>query len=353
MVNGDKDENPYLSIVICSRNDNHGGNMLRRMQVSLNGRLEQLEKYRIESELILVEWNPPAGKPLLKDVIQWPSGLKYCSVRIIEVPSRIHRRYKYHNKIPIAGAVAINTGIKRARGKFVLFAPIDLLYTDELMSFIATKSLKTDEMYSAFRCDVNRNVLQYNTLSEQLNYCRKNILRVHCEFSCESIGLPDLHIDGSGDFQLVSRDHYNLLRGYRETGVVSSYADQIFSYALYASGVKEVALKEPMRVYHIDHNNTYVDTMKTVDVHFVKWVSSPFIPRSVSSRLISLYRKYVGETSRSYAYCGLPVTSWDEWIRICQDIVAGRRSYILNDDTWGLAGENLKETVISLAEWDN
>ena len=67
MVNGDKDENPYLSIVICSRNDNHGGNMLRRMQVSISGLLEQLEKHRIESELILVDWNPPADKPLLKE----------------------------------------------------------------------------------------------------------------------------------------------------------------------------------------------------------------------------------------------------------------------------------------------
>src|SRR3989338_1795864 len=126
-MRNNSDGNPYLSLVICSRDDNHGGNMLRRMQVSISGRLEQLEKHRIESELILVEWNPPAGKPLLKDVIQWPSGLKYCTIRIIEVPSRIHRRYKYHKKLHIAAAVAINTGIRRARGKFILISLIDHL----------------------------------------------------------------------------------------------------------------------------------------------------------------------------------------------------------------------------------
>lgn len=37
-------ENPYLSIVMASRNDEYGGNALRRMQVSINCRLEQLEK---------------------------------------------------------------------------------------------------------------------------------------------------------------------------------------------------------------------------------------------------------------------------------------------------------------------
>lgn len=40
-------KNPYLSIVITSRNDDHGGNMLRRMQVSISGLLEQLEKHKI------------------------------------------------------------------------------------------------------------------------------------------------------------------------------------------------------------------------------------------------------------------------------------------------------------------
>ena len=90
MIN--KKENPYLSIVITSRNDDHGGNMMQRRQVSFNGLFEQLERHQIKSEIILVEWNPPADKPRLKDIIKWPSGLKYCTVRIIEVPALIHQR---------------------------------------------------------------------------------------------------------------------------------------------------------------------------------------------------------------------------------------------------------------------
>ena len=350
-MRNNSDGNPYLSLVMCSRNDNHGGNMLRRMQVSISGRLEQLEKHRIESELILVEWNPPAGKPLLKDVIQWPSGLKYCTIRIIEVPSRIHRRYKYHKKLPLAAGIAINTGIRRARGKFVLMSLIDHLYTEELMSFIATKSLKPDEVYRADRCDVNRNVLQYDTSGEQLNFCRQNILRIHSKFSCDGLGLPDLHVS-AGDFHLMSRGIFNLLHGYREDDIKGTYCDSLLSYASYMAGVKEVVLNEPMRVYHIDHNNTFIGSFETSNVSFIDWVSLPFIPRSVSFRLISLYSKYVGKITTN-KYNGVPVLHWEEFIRISQDIVAGNRSYILNDDTWGLAGEDLKETLVSLAEWDN
>ena len=65
-----------------------------------------------------------------------------------------------------------------------------------------------------------------------------------------------------------------------------------------------------------------------------------------------MYRKYIGETDINKIN-GVPILHWKEWVRICQDIVAGRRSYILNDNTWGLAGEDLKETLVSLAEWDN
>ena len=62
-MSSNKRGNPYLSIVITSRNDEHGYNALQRMQVSLSGLLEQLEKHKIESELILVDWNRPADRP--------------------------------------------------------------------------------------------------------------------------------------------------------------------------------------------------------------------------------------------------------------------------------------------------
>ena len=53
---------PYLSIIVVSRNDDHGGHLLGRMQMFTGDLLEQLEDNRLESELIIVEWNPPAGK---------------------------------------------------------------------------------------------------------------------------------------------------------------------------------------------------------------------------------------------------------------------------------------------------
>ncbi len=49
-----------LSLVVTSRNDNHGGDLLKRMQIFVTGWLEQARRHHVNSELISVEWNPPA-----------------------------------------------------------------------------------------------------------------------------------------------------------------------------------------------------------------------------------------------------------------------------------------------------
>ena len=51
---------PYLSVVAAARNDDHGGNLLRRLQIFVNALVGQANRHRLPIELVLVEWNPPA-----------------------------------------------------------------------------------------------------------------------------------------------------------------------------------------------------------------------------------------------------------------------------------------------------
>ena len=46
-------QDPYISVVATSRNDDHGGNMLRRMQIFVNAWIEQCRRHGLASELIL------------------------------------------------------------------------------------------------------------------------------------------------------------------------------------------------------------------------------------------------------------------------------------------------------------
>jgi hypothetical protein len=84
---------PYLSVVATSRNDNHGGNMLRRMQIFINGLSEQCRRHQLDAELILVEWNPPSDNPSLAEVLSWQEVLA------LSESSKCRQSYMIHSII--------------------------------------------------------------------------------------------------------------------------------------------------------------------------------------------------------------------------------------------------------------
>src|SRR5689334_18160758 len=108
---------PYISLVVAARNDNHGVNMLGRMQAFLDSWMGQAERYHIPSEIVVVEWNPPEGRPPLKDELQWPAGGHPCEIRFVEVPPGVHQSIPNARAIPLHQMIAKNVGIRRARGE--------------------------------------------------------------------------------------------------------------------------------------------------------------------------------------------------------------------------------------------
>jgi len=170
---------PYLSVVATSRNDDHGGSLLRRMQVFVRGFIEQCERHGLEAELILVEWNPPFLRPGLVDVLRWPNTFGPCEVRIVEVPPGRHRRLRHAEVLPLFQMIAKNVGIRRARGEFVLATNIDIVFSDELMGFLAARRLETGRMYRIDRHDVMTDVPLEATIEEQLAYCQTHLIRVN------------------------------------------------------------------------------------------------------------------------------------------------------------------------------
>jgi hypothetical protein len=174
-----EDARPFLSIVVTARNDGHGGGFLRRMQIFVTGVLEQAARHALHSELIIVEWNPPSDRPRLADVLQWPPRGGPCNVRIIEVPSALHRWFAHSDKLGLFQMIAKNVGIRRARGQFVLCTNIDLLFSEEIMRFFTARSFRPRSLYRVDRLDVPSEVPAPASIDEQLDYCRRNVFRVN------------------------------------------------------------------------------------------------------------------------------------------------------------------------------
>ncbi len=172
-------EKPYLSVVVTTRNDDHGGSQISRTQTFFNALVAQCNRHRIPTELIFVEWNPPADRPPLADALRWPENREFCQVRILRVPPSIHARYQYGEALPLYQMIAKNAGIRRARGEYVLATNIDILFSDDLMRHIAVRRLEKNRMYRIDRTDVGADVPVDAPIDEQLDYCRQNIIRVN------------------------------------------------------------------------------------------------------------------------------------------------------------------------------
>ena len=77
-----------LSVVATSRNDNHGKNLLYRMQHFVDGFVEQCKKHNLKAELILVEWNPPEKTPLLRKHYTFHKTKAYARLGLFKFPKK-------------------------------------------------------------------------------------------------------------------------------------------------------------------------------------------------------------------------------------------------------------------------
>ena len=117
------------------RNDDHGGNLLGRMQAFVNNWLNQARRFGLASELIIVEWNPPPDRPKLQTMLRWPASCA-CTFRFIEVPPELHRILEFGDALPLFQMIGKNVGIRRARGRFVLSTNVDIILSNELIDVI-------------------------------------------------------------------------------------------------------------------------------------------------------------------------------------------------------------------------
>src|SRR2546427_12306191 len=98
-VNGHPPD-PYLSVVVTTRNDDHGGDPLKRLQAFVNTLAAQCARTGLDAEVIVVEWNPPDDRPRVHELLRVPSDAPF-PVRVVEVPARTHETFRYSTVLPL------------------------------------------------------------------------------------------------------------------------------------------------------------------------------------------------------------------------------------------------------------
>jgi hypothetical protein len=340
----------YLSVVIPSRNDDHGGGMTERMTACVQGLLDQARRHRIRGELVLVEWNPPAGRPPLASVFDW-SRAEGFDARVVTVPPELHRRFPHSDKVNVHVLAAWNVGIRRARGEFVLCTSADVLLSDELARYLAAERLEPDAMYHIDRTDVAPEVARAASTEDRLRACAENVLGVAAPVRNEfprGLGIPDLHLSAPGDFALMSRARWHALEGYPEFDTLGIGVDILFCYLAHRQGAREVVLRPPMHLYHIDHSRNWGPSRHAVErVFYERLRLKERVPRPVRRAFAPLLLRLFPRRKSRWEVLGVPGLRFSDVEDHVADLYRGRSRIPSNGPGWGLAGEILPEEWVT------
>jgi len=351
-----KMKHPYLSIVTISRNDEHGGDPRRRAQIFIDSYAWQAEHYKLETELILIDWNSPKERTGLEDILSFPAN-EYFYARVITVPPEVHEGFRYSETLPLFQFIGKNAGIRRAKGEYILATCMDSILDDKLFEYIARKKLRKDWLY---RADIYyvKNSIPDTGHYEQQAFCRnpdceditrgkpqkyralykEDRIHVMDAFRCQtdfpwvefiddegviigkltSVDMDSINFNACGDFTLMHRDAWNELRGYGEFEAHSWCIDsQLLAQACFF-GFTEANFIPPLSMYHIAHG-------------FQNTVESEFI--NIENHLSKL------------SEANIPIlgvnTSFEKLIKYLEQ----NQQTLFNDERWGLRDINLEEYI--------
>ena len=286
---------PFISFVIVGRNDNYGGDFKLRLQKCISSLFRQLNTFKIQSEIIFVNYNP-LPKPSINNFISWPKSNEFITVKIITVAPELHEQFVENNpvkNVPVLEYPAKNAGIKRANGTFILSMNPDIIIDDKF--FKDVPKLKKDNYYRCNRFDFK---LENEDLPSEaiIPYAKKHICKIWVKAISKEIEVGSFsnfrlklvlfqqkvevfrynaikalnflwsiplhqkaeykfHCNVSGDFMLMHNDNWQQLKAYKENSYLSLHVDALMVVQAATFGLKEQVFSYP--IYHQEHTRRY------------------------------------------------------------------------------------------------
>ena len=195
---------------MAGRNDLYGGgDYFSRMHRCLDSVVP------LGCEIIFVEWNPPQDRPTLITEIQ------HKGIHLITVAQDVHSWQHGASLMPMFEYRAKNVGIRRAKGDWILVLNSDIELTEAMRDRLG-KELYCDYIYAAKRHNIHDGTIVEVT-------------------------------DGPGDFVLMSRENWHLLRGYLDL-VSYTHIDSLLWWTAHKFGIEKRTLDE--YVIHQDHDRS-------------------------------------------------------------------------------------------------
>lgn len=204
-----------MSFVIIGRNDDYMGDYLYRLGTTLSFLAQSAEAAGLHDqvEVLVVDW--ASERPLAVD-LPLHAAARRITVFLEVKPDVVHRRFGEARWLP---TVAVNVGIRRARGEFILFTDSDCLWPASALSSLGRLVREEVTLPSPIRelfCYVRRYQVPWQTVQRRprLDDWRRLIPLLLGAVAAENAAAECLGGFSAG--QLMHRDLWFAARGYDE-----------------------------------------------------------------------------------------------------------------------------------------
>lgn len=363
-------------MVVASRNDGHGGNLLGRMQAFVDGLAYTARLLEVPIELVLVEWNPPADREPLRDVLAWP-GDTALAIRVVTVSAAVHEALPNAERIRLHQMLAKNVGIRRATGEFVLATNVDVLFSDSLAYSLQRTALKAGRISLAVRHDVDVEppLDGCRPTAELLGDCAAHVVAVHHTWGSENLQTGSRDVIHSRRFEHLPRP----LGRAAHLLVEGPPAAARVVRDVWAGAEGDGRLRTTARVLHdgwlLDRSSVRLHTNASGDFTLMAredwerlrgYVELPVFPLHLDGLLVTsahyaglecclldgpLYHFEHGDrfrpTGPAAVADGPPTVTDVDYRRWVAWMIRQQRPLVLNPPDWGLARMDLPETTVS------
>ena len=243
-------QRPAITAVVVGRNDDYMSDFANRLRATIAWNI----KYLV-SEVIFVEWNPPADRELLSiDLTK-----RFNCLRAYVVSREIHERVSENSRVPLLEFHAKNVGIRRANSEWVVATNADAAFGPDTVRKILETKLTDDLVWSAQRIDIHWREGRETglALKDCLRYRRK---------------IP-YHPLGTGEFAFASKRLWERAGGYDESLVRHRIGvDKRGIAQLVAHGART---ERAGIVFHLAHPTSCTEA---VQAHHGEWATLEGVP---------------------------------------------------------------------------
>jgi len=238
-----------VEFTLTGRNDEYEPHWNERMESVLRYNHALFENSGARFQVAFVEWNPPAGKPLLS-----PSLVeKYPFVRAIVVAAAVHEKLCETGEISIMLNFGYNAAIRTSAADFVLVSGGDDFLGSDVAQWMMKRGLGIGCLYRAVRVDI-RNSLDFENPDAGQLEAPQHAVKVN------KVGQAP-YTNACGDFILMDRELFQRVRGYDENiRFARSGLDGRCCLSAMALGARCRLIGH---VYHIDHSRSYANNPST------------------------------------------------------------------------------------------